>query len=89
MLAVLAGWAALRNRRDEARLPALCLAALPAGGLAAALRTLSEFDAAGRTLGYLAALTLLAALGAAIAASTRAAAVRAEDAGLVAPSWAT
>jgi len=87
MLAVLAGWAALRNRRDEARLPALCLVALPAGALVAALRTISQLDAAGRTLGYLAELTLLAALGAAIAASTRAAAGRVEDAGVA--SWAT
>ena len=89
MLAVLAGWAALRNRRDEARLPALCLVALPAGALVAALRTISQLDAAGRTLGYLAVLTLLAALGAAIAASTRAAADRMEDAGVAAASWAT
>jgi hypothetical protein len=89
MLAVLAGWAALRNRRDEARLPALCLVALPAGALVAALRTLSELDAPGRTLGYLAVLTLLALLGAAIAASTRAAAGHAEEAGVAALPWAT
>jgi len=89
MLAALAGWAALRNRRDEARLPALCLVALPAGALVAALRTISELDATGRTLGYLAALTLLAALGAAIAASTRAAAGRVEDGGVAAARWAT
>jgi hypothetical protein len=39
MLAVLAGWAAARDRADEARLPALALVALPAGALAAAART--------------------------------------------------
>ncbi len=89
MLAVLSGWAALRNRRDEARLPALCLVALPAGALLAALRTISEFDASGGTLGYVAVLTLLAALGAAIAASTRAAAGRVEDVRVAAPSRAT
>jgi hypothetical protein len=38
LLATLAGWAAWRNRRDEARLPALALVALPAGALAAAIR---------------------------------------------------
>jgi hypothetical protein len=63
--------------------------ALPAGALVAALRTISELDTAGRTLGYLAVLTLLAALGAAIAASTRAAAGRVEAAGVAAPPWAT
>jgi len=83
MLAVMAGWAALRNRRDEARLPALCLVALPAGALLAALRTVSALDVSAPTLGYLAVLTLLAALGAAIAASTRAAARPADDAGVV------
>jgi hypothetical protein len=88
MLATVAGWAALRNRRDEARLPTLCLVALPAGALVAALRTISELDAAGPTLGYLAVLTLLAALGAAVAASTRAAAGGVEDAGVAAPPWA-
>jgi hypothetical protein len=39
MLAVLAGWAAVVNRRDEARLPALALVALPAGALAGAVLT--------------------------------------------------
>jgi len=39
LLSVLAGWAALRDRRDEARLPALALVALPAGALIGALRT--------------------------------------------------
>ena len=34
MLAVLAAWPAVRGRRDEARLPALALVALPAGALA-------------------------------------------------------
>jgi hypothetical protein len=70
----------LEQGRDEARLPALCLVALPAGAPVAALRTISELDAAGRTLSYLAVLTLLAALGAAIAASTRRAAGRVEHA---------
>ena len=59
MLAVLAGWGAALGRRDEARLPALALIALPAGAFAAALRT-GELDAA-----YVAALAALATLGAA------------------------
>jgi len=72
MLAVMAGWAALRNSREEARLPALCLVALPAGALLAAIRTMSDLDA-GRTAGYLAGLALLVALGVAVFASTRSA----------------
>jgi hypothetical protein len=39
MLAVLAAWPAVLNRRDEAALPALALIALPAGALVAAART--------------------------------------------------
>jgi hypothetical protein len=61
LLAVLAGWAALRNRTDEARLSALALVALPGGALIAALRTLPDLDPAG---GYLAVLALLFATGA-------------------------
>lgn len=56
MLATLAGWAALRDRRDEARLPTLALVVLPLGALAGALRT-------GADPGYLAALVLLAVAG--------------------------
>jgi hypothetical protein len=58
MLAVLAAWPAARGLRDEARLPALALVALPAGAIVAALRT--EADP-----GYLAALALLIGSGAA------------------------
>jgi hypothetical protein len=65
-LAALAGWAGLRNRRDEARLPALALIALPLGALAAALRTITELEAGTATTGYLVALALLATLGAAV-----------------------
>ena len=39
MLATFAGWAAVADRRAEARLPALALVALPAGALIAAART--------------------------------------------------
>jgi hypothetical protein len=57
MLAVLAAWPAVRNRRDEAALPALALIALPAGALVAAART-----GAGDPL-YLAALAALLVAG--------------------------
>jgi hypothetical protein len=57
MLATLAAYAALTNRRREARLPALALVALPAGALVAAART------DGRP-GYLLALGLLVVVGA-------------------------
>jgi hypothetical protein len=60
MLGFLAGWAALANRRDEARLPALALVALPAGALAGAVRSLDAHP------GYLAGLLLLIACGAAV-----------------------
>jgi hypothetical protein len=59
MLGALAAWPALRGLRDEARLPALALVALPAGALLAAMRT--DGDA-----GYLAGLALLIAAGVAV-----------------------
>lgn len=61
LLAVLAGWAALRNRTDEARLSALALVTLPGGALIAALRTLPDLDQAG---GYIAAVVVLLVTGA-------------------------
>jgi hypothetical protein len=61
MLATLAAYPALSGRRREARLPALALVALPAGALVAAART-------GADPGYLLALGLLAAVGAAVLA---------------------
>jgi hypothetical protein len=64
MLAVLAGWAAAVNRRDEARLPGLALVALPAGALVAAARTM-EGDPA-----YVAGLVLLIACGVAVLRDT-------------------
>jgi hypothetical protein len=74
LLAVLAGWAAVRNRSDEAGLPALALVTLPAGAVIAALRTLHDLEPAA---GYSAALVLLLAAGAvlvrAIASSSPAA----------------
>jgi hypothetical protein len=60
MLSFLAGWAALANRRDEARLPALALVALPVGALVAAVRSMAGDP------GYVAGLLLLIACGAAV-----------------------
>jgi hypothetical protein len=65
MLASLAGWAALTDRRREARLPALALVALPVGALVAAART--DADPA-----YVLALALLALVGAAVLSVTEA-----------------
>jgi hypothetical protein len=66
MLGFLAGWAAIANRRDEARLPALALIALPAGALVAAVRTM-EADPA-----HVSGLALLIACGAAVLRANRA-----------------
>ena len=63
LLAVLAGWAAVRNRTAEARLSILALVALPAGALLAALRTISDLEPAGAAAAYVAALGLLLACG--------------------------
>jgi hypothetical protein len=71
LLATLAGWAALRNRRDEARLPALALIALPGGALIAALRTMSDLEPGAVTAAYITALGLLAATGIALLAASR------------------
>jgi hypothetical protein len=68
LLSLLAGWAALRDRADEARLPALALMALPAGALVAAARTSGDLDGAGA---YVVALVLPAACGLAVLASLR------------------
>ena len=57
MLAVLAAWPAVANRRDESALPALALVALPAGALVAAARTGVDDPL------YLAALGALLATG--------------------------
>jgi Domain of unknown function (DUF4386) len=68
LLAVLAGWAAVRNRGDEARLSAIALVALGAGALIAALRTLPDLDPPG---GYIVAVALVLAAGAAVLRSTQ------------------
>jgi hypothetical protein len=60
LLGCLAGWAAIANRREEARLPALALIALPAGALLGAVRTMDGDPA------YVAALALLICCGVAV-----------------------
>ena len=63
LLAVLTGWAALRNRDREARLSVLALVTLPAGALVAALRTISDLEPTGAAIAYLAVIALLLASG--------------------------
>lgn len=67
LLATLAGWAAVRDDREQAQLPALGLVLLPAGALVAALRTIGDIEPAGAAGGYLAAAAALVAVGAAVA----------------------
>jgi hypothetical protein len=71
LLAVLAGWAALSNRRDEALLPALALVALPAAVLIAALRTISDLEPARAGAAYIMVLALLVAAGLSLLASLK------------------
>jgi len=71
LLAVLTGWAAARNTREEAWLPSLGLVTMPAGALIAALRTLGDHDPAAP---YIAALLVLIATGLAAMRATRASA---------------
>jgi hypothetical protein len=70
LLAVLCGWAAVRDRVDEARLSGFALIALPAGALVAAVRTIEQLEPAGAAEAYLAALSLLVLAGTAVAVAT-------------------
>jgi hypothetical protein len=69
LLAVLTGWAAMRNTREEAWLPALGLVTLPAGALVAALRTIEDHDPA---VPYIVALVALISVGLLAMRATRA-----------------
>ena len=71
LLAVLTGWAALRNTKAEAWLPALGLVTLPGGALIAALRTAGDLEPAA---GYVLALVALLVTGLAAMRATRASA---------------
>ena len=66
-LSVVCGWAAIRDRADEARLSALLLITLPAGVLVAALRTIDQLEPAGAAAVYLTVLVLLVLCGAVVA----------------------
>jgi hypothetical protein len=66
LLAVLCGWAAVRDQLDEARLSGFALIALPAGVLVAALTTIDQLDPAGAAAAYIAVLALLVVAGAAV-----------------------
>ena len=69
MLATICGWAAYRDRADEAGLPALALACLSAGALIAALRTIDDLLPSGEAAVYVIVLGLLVAAGIAVLAS--------------------
>jgi len=72
LLAALAGWAAVRNDVEEARLPVLGLVLLPGGALVAALRTISDLDPAGSAAVYIAGLAALIVAAVAVALALRA-----------------
>jgi hypothetical protein len=61
MLAVMCGWAALRDRAAEARPALVMLAGLALGALLAALRTLGDLEPARAAVVYVAAAAALAA----------------------------
>jgi hypothetical protein len=71
LLGFLCGWAAVRNRHDEARYSALALAALPLGALLAGLRTIGDLEPAGAAAAYLGVLALLVAAGISVATNGR------------------
>jgi hypothetical protein len=77
LLAVLAGWGALRGRVEEARLSVLALVTLPAAALVAALRTISDLKPAGTAAAYIGALAMLLVTGLLLLASLRADGARA------------
>jgi hypothetical protein len=83
LLAVLTGWAAVRNTKAEAWLSGLALVTLPAGALVAALRTIDDLDPAA---GYIAALVALMAIGLPATRATRASARLPRSGGRPAPS---
>jgi hypothetical protein len=71
LLATLAGWAAVRNDAEQARLPALGLVLLPAGALVAALRTIGDLEPAEAAASYVALLGALSLSGAFILRAMR------------------
>jgi hypothetical protein len=66
LLATVCGWAAYRNRADEAGLPTLLLVCLAAGALIAALRTIDDLLPSGEAAAYVVVLGLLVVAGIAL-----------------------
>jgi hypothetical protein len=66
-LAFLAGWAALRGRREEARIPLLGLAAFMVGALVGAARSFGDLQPSGRRLAYIFVLLVLLVIAALMA----------------------
>jgi hypothetical protein len=66
MLATVCGWAAYRNRADEAGLPALLLVFLSAGALIGALRSIDDLLPSGEAAVYVVLLGLLVVAGIAV-----------------------
>ena len=71
LLALVCAVPALSNRADEARSAAYLLICLPAGALAAGLRTIDQLHPAGAGSAYLAVLALLVILGVAALRGSR------------------
>jgi hypothetical protein len=79
LLALVCGWAAFRNRVDEAHVSALLLIAIPAGALVAGLRMIDQLEPAGASAVYLAVLVLLVLAGIAVARTANPAMWRERD----------
>jgi hypothetical protein len=70
LLALVCGWATVRNRVDEARASAVLLIAMPAGALLAALRTIEQLEPTGAAAAYITALAVLSFAGVVVMALT-------------------
>jgi hypothetical protein len=71
LLAAVTGFAAVRDRVDEARAAAALLVTLPLGALVAGLRTIDQLEPAGAATAYLVALGLLVVAGVAVSRGLR------------------
>jgi hypothetical protein len=71
LLTTACGWAALRDRVDEARPAAWLLVSLPAGALVAALRAFGQLQPDGAAAAYVAALAAVSLAGVAVLRTSR------------------
>jgi hypothetical protein len=71
LLAVVCGWAAWRNRSDEASIAALLPIGLPAGALIAGVRTIDQLEPAGAAAAYLLVSVLFVFAGIAVSWTAR------------------